>query len=180
MKLTKKIAAVVASGMIAFSSMVAIPAYAVTVNSNIVDNDEYGPYNCTFYLGFSQISGSNHRYGTARVAASSNSSGFYKWEYPTISVTTGGGTTATVYLKLYLNDSRFNDRAAHYTTNFGGSTLSYYVNQSIAPSGWSGTTYAKNVSLGSGSYSSSYINLVPSGYSGYETGADSVRLTVTV
>ena len=85
-------------------------------------------YNYTSYIYFNSVSGSNHRYGSARKASSSSSNGYYRWQYPSISVTTGGGTTAKVYLKLHLNDSSFNDTAAHYTTDFGGSLLSYNIN----------------------------------------------------
>ena len=186
MKLTRKIAAVIASGMIAVSSMLSLPAAAFTLREESVkkDNDTANCYNS----GFSYITGSQHKNSNARFSSSYYDEHWHLWNYSDVEMHPTSSGFGKMWLKLYLNDSTFNDFNAKYTIDFRDTTqgttanVVMVIDQNAAPAGWSGATFYTNNSqnnhpyfIGNHTYKSSYVDLSPSGDWGRGTGADMVQ-----
>lgn len=142
--------------------------------SRLIDNDPTSSSgNSSSNSGFSYISGGSCYNGDARIASSGNSSSFYHWIHPKISL--GGVKTVTVNLQVYLNHANFTDPSAKYTVYKNGASLTVgYINQNTAAGGWNYKSASSNDFTGLW-----LVGVSPSGLSGYQTGADAVNVTYT-
>lgn len=146
-----------------------------------IDNDDaQGHSNSS--VGFSTyLSGTALYRGNARRQPSNSpSNGMYRWTYSK-SFNKSGNIKAT--LKVYLNDYSFTDPSAKYYVNYGNHFVMKQIgiiNQNTAPAGWStvGTTTMSPIGQNQ-NHSLEYVELMPSGKSGYYTGADGIIITLS-
>ncbi len=149
------------------------------------DNDTSG----TDFNGFSYITGSQHYNNDARIANSYYDSYWYLWTFTPVTMYPTQSGFGKLWIKLHLNSSSFDDITAIYSIELDDTTLGTHqvidipVDQRAAPAGWSGSTFYTKNSLSNHPYfiknhvyTSSVVDLTPSGDFGHNAGADGVQL----
>lgn len=167
-KLTSLVAITSAISITTVSFLVSISVSAATY-SRLIDNDPTSSSgNSSYSSGFSYMSSGSCYNGDARISSSNYSSNFYHWIHPK---TTLSPTSVTVDLKVYLNHSNFTDPAASYSVYRNGASLPLQcLNQNTAHSGWNSIS----TTTGNNFTALWFVAVMPSGKSGYQTGADAV------
>lgn len=174
------------SGTLALSlCMGSIKCKSVTAASytRLIDNDPIATGYSGQYANMSYYNGLVSSYNND-MRLSNSTSAYYMWRYPMISTDV---SNCTVSLNIYLDNYNFTDTYAHYTIMtypIEGEGAGYfqtigYINQEIAPSGWS--TISKNVSTqpGYNSIASSSVCVEKSTASGRQMGADAIQVTIS-
>lgn len=178
-KTFKKIVAVVMSitTISVCSTGITANAYSAT---RTIDNDSIasGYGNVNENNAYSYITANYLYNGDARIVPSSSSNSCYEWTYPGMSASTN---SCTCKVEAYLRHADFTDKSAGYYVNMSQYTSDRigYIDQSIAPSGWS--TVSKRITSlpGVTYFASEYAFVMPSGRSGQHTGADGLKVTIT-
>lgn len=175
----------ISSALILSLCMGSIKCKSVTAATytRLIDNDPIATGYSGQYDHMSYYNGLVSSYNND-MRLSNSTTAYYSWRYPIIST---GVSNCTVSLNVYLNNSNFTDTYARYTVMtypIEGEGAGYfqtigYINQDIAPAGWS--TISKNISTQSGynSISSSSVCVQKSTVSGRQMGADAIQVTVS-
>ena len=145
-----------------------------TSNSNYSNNSgRYTHYSGTW--GSYLYSGYN---GDARLR-SSTTKGSYEWVW----YGNHYGSKFKMEVWVYLANNNFTDTAAKYNifqdSNMFTSAYSFYINQNIAPSGFTAKDKTKTTAITNGQLHPWYATVTNSGNSNVGTGADDFKIRIT-
>lgn len=149
-----------------------MPVFATTVK--IVDNDDAQGHYVSSNGTWTYMSAGSLYYGDARISASGNVNHYYRYTFDHYVKTVG---PTSIKLRVYLNHADFTDPNAKYRIMHSSGFSYGYLNQNNASAGWN-TVIQTTVGSTGTTYYYTGADVYPSSYTGYNTGADAVEVTI--